>query len=39
MVMGAGGYTFRDYARVGVPLTILLVIFLLLILPLVMPIG
>ena len=39
MVMGAGGYTFRDYARVGIPLTILLVIFLLLILPLVMPIG
>jgi di/tricarboxylate transporter len=39
MVMGAGGYTFRDYARVGIPLTILLVIFLLIILPLVMPIG
>jgi di/tricarboxylate transporter len=38
MVMGAGGYTFRDYARVGVPLTILLVIILLIILPLVMPI-
>ncbi|HEX9330585.1 MAG TPA: SLC13 family permease [Anaerolineales bacterium] len=29
MVMGAGGYTFRDYARVGVPLTILLVVILL----------
>ena len=39
MVMGAGGYTFRDYARVGIPLTILLVIILLIILPLVMPIG
>jgi di/tricarboxylate transporter len=39
MVMGAGGYTFRDYARVGIPLTILLVIILLVILPLVMPIG
>jgi di/tricarboxylate transporter len=39
MVMGAGGYTFRDYARVGIPLTILLVIVLLLILPLVMPTG
>jgi di/tricarboxylate transporter len=38
LVMGAGGYTFRDYARVGIPLTILLVIFLLIILPLVMPI-
>jgi len=39
MVMGAGGYTFKDYARVGVPLTILLVIILLIILPFVMPIG
>lgn len=39
MVMGTGGYTFRDYARVGIPLTILLVIILLIILPLVMPIG
>ena len=38
MVMGAGGYTFRDYARVGIPLTILLVIILLIILPFVMPI-
>lgn len=34
MVMGAGGYTFRDYARVGIPLTILLVILLMIILPL-----
>jgi di/tricarboxylate transporter len=39
MVMGAGGYTFRDYARVGIPLTILLVVILLIILPLIMPIG
>ena len=39
MVMGAGGYTFKDYARVGVPLTILLVVILLLILPLVMLVG
>lgn len=39
MVMGAGGYTFRDYARVGMPLTILLVIILMLILPIIMPIG
>jgi di/tricarboxylate transporter len=29
MVMGAGGYTFRDYARLGVPLTIFLGIILL----------
>jgi sodium-dependent dicarboxylate transporter 2/3/5 len=39
MVMGAGGYTFRDYARVGVPLTILLVILLLVLLPILMPLG
>jgi di/tricarboxylate transporter len=37
MVMGAGGYTFRDYARVGIPLTIVLVILLMIILPLIMP--
>lgn len=37
MVMGAGGYTFRDYARVGIPLTILLLILLLILLPVVMP--
>jgi len=39
MVMGAGGYTFKDYARVGIPLTIVLVIILLVILPLILPIG
>lgn len=39
MVMGAGGYTFRDYARVGIPLTVLLIVFLLILLPLVIPIG
>ncbi|HNE03866.1 MAG TPA: SLC13 family permease [Anaerolineales bacterium] len=39
MVMGAGGYTFKDYAKVGIPLTILLVIILLIILPILMPIG
>jgi di/tricarboxylate transporter len=39
LVMGAGGYSFKDYARVGIPLTILLVIILLVILPFVMPIG
>lgn len=37
MVMGAGGYTFRDYARVGIPLTIVLFALLLILLPLVMP--
>jgi len=39
MVMGAGGYTFKDYARVGIPLMILLVAILLLLLPTIMPIG
>ena len=39
MVMGAGGYTFKDYARVGIPLTILLVIILMVGLPIIMPIG
>lgn len=39
MVMGAGGYTFKDYARVGIPLTILLIIILMIALPLIMPIG
>jgi len=37
MVMGAGGYTFRDYARVGVPLTLLLFAILLIVLPIIMP--
>lgn len=39
LVMGAGGYTFKDYARVGIPLTLLLVIILMIVLPFVMPIG
>ena len=39
MVMGAGGYTFKDYARVGIPLTILLIVLLLFLLPILMPIG
>ncbi|MEP7134718.1 MAG: SLC13 family permease [Chloroflexota bacterium] len=37
MVMGAGGYKFRDYARIGVPLTIILFIALLILLPIIMP--
>jgi len=39
MVMGAGGYTFRDYARVGIPLTIILFVLLLVLLPVIMPYG
>jgi di/tricarboxylate transporter len=37
LVMGAGGYGFRDYARVGIPLTILLVALLLILLPAILP--
>lgn len=37
MVMGAGGYTFRDYARVGIPLTIIQFVLLMVLLPVVMP--
>lgn len=37
MVMGAGGYTFRDYARVGILLTLLLIVILLAVLPFVIP--
>ena len=39
MVMGAGGYSFRDYARVGIPLTIILFVLLLVLLPIIMPIN
>jgi di/tricarboxylate transporter len=39
LVMGAGGYTFKDYARVGIPLTILLVAILMFALPLILPLG
>jgi di/tricarboxylate transporter len=38
MVMGTGGYTFLDYTRVGIPLTIVLVIILLVLLPLIVPV-
>lgn len=34
LVMGPGGYTFRDYSRVGLPLTLVLFIVLLIVLPL-----
>lgn len=39
MVMGAGGYSFKDYARVGLPLTLLLIVLLLILLPLEMVNG
>ncbi|HTS20162.1 MAG TPA: SLC13 family permease [Verrucomicrobiae bacterium] len=37
LVMSEGGYNFRDYMRVGLPLTILLLLVVLLVLPLVWP--
>ena len=37
LVMGACGYSFKDYARVGIPLTVVLVILLIAGLPLLMP--
>ncbi len=38
MVMGAGGYTFLDYIRVGSLLTVILVLLLLILLPMTLPI-
>jgi di/tricarboxylate transporter len=37
LVMGPGGYTFRDYFRVGLPLAVLLFAVVLLLLPMVWP--
>jgi uncharacterized protein with PhoU and TrkA domain len=37
LVMGPGGYRFSDYLRVGVPLTVLVLIVVALLLPLVWP--
>ena len=37
LVMGQGGYTFRDFTRIGLPLTILLLITLILLLPIFWP--
>ena len=39
LVMGAGGYTFKDYARVGIPLTVLLICLLIAGPPFLMPLG
>jgi di/tricarboxylate transporter len=38
LVMGPGGYRFRDYLKVGLPLTILLLAVLLALLPVIWPI-
>jgi di/tricarboxylate transporter len=37
LVMGPGGYRFKDYLKVGLPLTVLLVVSIVLFLPLVWP--
>lgn len=37
LVMGPGGYKFRDYAKVGLPLTVILFIVMLIFLPLFWP--
>ena len=37
LVMGAGGYTFRDYLKVGLPLILLMMVISLLVLPLLFP--
>jgi di/tricarboxylate transporter len=39
LVMGPGGYHFRDYIKVGLPLTIILYILILLLLPVFWPLG
>lgn len=39
LVMGPGGYSFRDYVRVGLPLTVLTFIVIVIILPVVWPLG
>jgi di/tricarboxylate transporter len=37
LVMGPGGYKFRDYIRVGLPLTIVVLVVVLIVLPIVWP--
>jgi di/tricarboxylate transporter len=37
LVMGPGGYRFTDYARIGIPMAILLTIVSILVLPLFWP--
>jgi di/tricarboxylate transporter len=37
LVMGQAGYSFRDFARVGLPLTVLLAALIILLLPLIWP--
>jgi di/tricarboxylate transporter len=37
LVMGPGGYSFRDYFKVGLPLTLLLFVLIVLLLPFFWP--
>jgi di/tricarboxylate transporter len=37
LVMGPGGYTFMDYVKVGVPLTLLILAVLMLVIPILWP--
>ena len=37
LVMGPGGYRFKDYIKIGVPLTLLVLIVTMLVLPWVWP--
>jgi di/tricarboxylate transporter len=39
LIMGPGGYRFVDYVKVGLPLTVVCLVVLLLILPVVWPLG
>ncbi len=39
LIMGPGGYHFRDYLRVGLPLTLLLFAIIMFVLPLFWPLG
>src|SRR5690606_2809757 len=37
MVMSPGGYNFRDFAKVGLPLTVILFVVIMVVLPMVWP--
>jgi di/tricarboxylate transporter len=39
LVMGPGGYKFRDFLRVGLPLTLILFVAVLVLLPIFWPLG
>jgi di/tricarboxylate transporter len=39
LVMGPGGYRFSDYIKVGIPLTLVVLVVVLLVLPIFWPLG